>query len=102
MNMTKVMINKKAQSSASNLSKELKPVKSVQSLISSSGNGAVTLQKIKEIAKSRGVNPGKMRKADIIRAIQRVEGNFDCFGTAMAGYCNQQSCLWRTDCLGSK
>jgi len=102
MNMIKVMINKKAQSRASNLSKELKPVKSVQSLISSTGNGAVTLQKIKGIAKSGGVNPGKMRKADIIRAIQRVEGNFDRFGTAMVGYCDQQSCLWSNRLLRFK
>jgi len=44
----------------------------------------------------------KFSKRDLIKNIQHSEGNFDCFGTAMAGYCDQQSCLWRTDCLGSK
>ncbi len=54
---------------------------------------------IRERAKSLGVQPGRMRKADLIRAIQRAEGHFDCFGTA-SGSCDQQDCAWRKDCLG--
>lgn len=59
----------------------------------------MTLKEIKEIAKGFGIKAGKMKKDEMIRAIQRTEGNFDCFGTALAGECNQQGCLWRADCL---
>jgi hypothetical protein len=58
------------------------------------------LKKVKDIAKSKGVESGKMKKAEIIKAIQRTEGNFDCFGSASeSGYCDQQSCIWRKDCF---
>lgn len=59
----------------------------------------MNLKQIKEIAKSKGVKVGTMKKDDIIRAIQRTEGNFDCFGTATTGVCDQYNCLWREDCL---
>jgi len=58
------------------------------------------LKEIKEIAKGNGIRVGNMKKDNIIRAIQRAEGNFDCFGTAKAGVCDQADCLWRKDCLG--
>lgn len=60
----------------------------------------MTLKKIKEIAKEKGIRVGNMKKENIIRSIQRAEGNFDCFGTARAGVCDQMNCLWRKDCLG--
>jgi len=59
----------------------------------------MTLKQIKEIAKEKGVKAGNMKKENIIRSIQRAEGNFDCFGSASAGYCDQTNCLWRNDCL---
>ena len=59
----------------------------------------MTLKQVKEIAKTKGVKAGTMKKENIIRAIQRAEGNFDCFGSAAEGDCNQADCLWRTDCL---
>ncbi|MDA8433331.1 MAG: 2Fe-2S iron-sulfur cluster-binding protein, partial [Nitrospiraceae bacterium] len=37
----------------------------------------------------------------LVRAIQRAEGNFDCFGSARSGHCSQDDCLWRQDCLRS-
>ena len=37
--------------------------------------------------------------AEVIRAIQRAEGNFDCYGTAVEGECDQEECLWREDCF---
>jgi hypothetical protein len=37
----------------------------------------------------------------MIRSIQRLEGNFDCFGRA-CGYCDQLDCCWRPYCLGNK
>jgi len=53
---------------------------------------------IKDIAKSMDIKPGKMRKAELIHAIQEAEGNFPCFGTA-DGSCDQMQCIWREDCL---
>jgi DNA-binding IscR family transcriptional regulator len=57
------------------------------------------VSKIKEIAKQHGVKPGKLKKGDIIRLIQKAEGNFDCFATPADGYCDQNGCLWRSDCI---
>lgn len=72
------------------------------SKLKTTGNVHITLKKVKDIAKSKGINPSKMRKTEIIKNIQRAEGNFDCFGTATAGYCDQQNCLWITECLNLK
>jgi hypothetical protein len=57
---------------------------------------------IKKIAKNRGVKTGKLNKSSLIRTIQLEEGNFDCYGTAFDGECDQHQCSWRTDCLGQK
>lgn len=57
------------------------------------------MQEIRIIAKKKGVRQSRMGKADLIRAIQRAEGNFDCFGTAVEEECDQESCLWREDCF---
>ena len=56
------------------------------------------IQDIKDIAKKKGVNAGKMNKTDLIRAIQKAEGNDACFATASVQTCGQMSCLWRGDC----
>ena len=56
------------------------------------------LQKIKEIANSRGLKTVKMKKDEIIRGIQADEGNCPCFNTGMAAECGQLNCLWREDC----
>jgi hypothetical protein len=60
------------------------------------------LQEVKAIAKERGVDYGRMRKEELIKAIQRAEGNNDCFGTSLSMECGQISCLWREDCLKEK
>ena len=57
------------------------------------------VEEIRPIAKAFGINGSKMRKSDLIRAIQQAEGNFPCFGTAGAGDCDQAACRWRGDCL---
>ena len=59
----------------------------------------MNLKDIKGIALKQGVKAGKMKKDEIIRAIQRAEGNFDCFGTVVSSQCLQSECLWREDCL---
>lgn len=61
----------------------------------------MNLKEIKTIARKNGVKAGNMRKDDIIRSIQRAEGNFDCFGTGISSNCSQYDCLWREDCLKS-
>jgi hypothetical protein len=60
------------------------------------------LQEVKAIATQRGIDYGRMRKDELIKAIQRAERNNDCFGTALSIECGQISCLWRKDCLKDK
>ncbi len=59
------------------------------------------MTQIKEKAKQLGIQASKMKKVDLIRAIQSKEGNFPCFETAK-DYCNQLSCAWRNACLPTK
>lgn len=56
---------------------------------------------IKKKAKALGVEFSKMGKLELIREIQRKEGNFPCFGTATE-YCDRLDCCFREDCLGKK
>ncbi len=61
---------------------------------------AMKLQEIREIAKTLGLaKASSLQKVDLIRGIQQLEGNFDCFARASDGYCDQSGCTWRTDCL---
>ncbi len=53
---------------------------------------------IREIARKRGIKPGKLKKADLVRAVQAAEGNIACYETGRAGGCGQEQCLWRDDC----
>jgi len=57
------------------------------------------MKEIHAIAKKCGIPAGRMKKAEIIRAIQRAEGNFDCYGTATEEVCDQEGCRWREDCF---
>ena len=57
------------------------------------------LREIREIAAAMGVRSKGMDKAELVRAIQRAEGNFDCFGTAVEEECDQEECMWREDCF---
>ena len=59
----------------------------------------MNLKEIRDIAKKTGIKTGKLKKDELIRSIQRTEGNFDCFWTAVSGECSQLECLWREDCL---
>ena len=56
------------------------------------------MQELREIAKKRGVKTATMKKVEIIRAIQRDEGNADCYNTGNADTCGQSECLWKDDC----
>ncbi|MCE5181648.1 MAG: SAP domain-containing protein [Betaproteobacteria bacterium] len=57
------------------------------------------MNEIKEIAKSHHIKPHGLSKTELVRGIQRIEGNFDCFATASDKYCNQIQCIWREDCF---
>ncbi|OOZ35679.1 Rho termination factor N-terminal domain-containing protein [Solemya velesiana gill symbiont] len=59
-------------------------------------------KEVLNIAANRGIESSKLRKWELIRAIQRAEGNQDCFRTPVANDCNQVACLWRGDCVGKK
>ena len=59
------------------------------------------MNELRAIAKTLGINSFGKNKAELIREIQRKEGNFDCFGTA-ASYCDQLECLFRASCLSEK
>ncbi len=54
---------------------------------------------IREIARKMGIKSGRLNKMRLIRTIQLDEGNFDCFGSAGEGECDQTLCKWREDCL---
>jgi hypothetical protein len=58
------------------------------------------IQEIRGKAKALALkNTFGLSKAELIRRIQKGEGNFDCFGTAK-DYCDQFECCFREDCLG--
>jgi hypothetical protein len=59
----------------------------------------VNIQQVREKARSFGLKVGKSKKIELIKDIQKVEGNFDCFATAVSGYCDQADCSWREDCF---
>jgi len=59
---------------------------------------SMNMKEIKEIAAERGVMPGKMRKAELIRAIQKAEDNPECFAIGLLAHCVEYDCLWRGDC----
>lgn len=56
------------------------------------------LTDVQEKAKLLGIETKKLKKADLIRKIQKEEGNAPCF--QMNGYdCEEDDCCWRKDCL---
>jgi hypothetical protein len=59
------------------------------------------LDQVRVVAKSLGIHPGKLPKAELIKSIQLAEGNFDCFASASNGVCSQMDCIWREDCFDS-
>ena len=61
----------------------------------------LSMAEIKEKAKNHGIDPGNMKKTELIHAIQRSEGNNTCYGTTN-GTCQWTLCCWRTDCLKIK
>jgi len=57
------------------------------------------MEEIRSKAKVLGLkNTFGLSKVELIRRIQKAEGNFDCFGTAKDS-CDQSQCCFREDCL---
>ncbi|UCG11438.1 MAG: Rho termination factor N-terminal domain-containing protein [Deltaproteobacteria bacterium] len=59
----------------------------------------MTVNELRVMAKPLGIKPVGLRKAELIKSIQRAERNFDCSGTAI-DYRDQLHCLFRDDCIG--
>jgi len=59
----------------------------------------MNFNEIRSKAKKLGINTQRMKKTELIQAIQRAENNMDCFGTDRVNHCGENSCLWRPDCL---
>ena len=57
------------------------------------------MEEIKQIAEQHSIKAGKMKKAELVRAIQSAEHNEPCFATGVAETCGQHECLWRSDCV---
>jgi hypothetical protein len=58
----------------------------------------VTVKEIQVIAKEMGLKASKIKKADLVRMIQKAENNNPCFQTGAANSCGQENCLWLSDC----
>ena len=61
-------------------------------------NRPLTMGQIKQKALSVGVQPGKMKKTELIRSIQKAEGYTPCFGTSNE-QCPYTDCCFMADCL---
>jgi hypothetical protein len=60
------------------------------------------MQEIKKMATAMGITLGKMKKTDLIRAIQSAEGNSPCFQTEAYDTCGQKDCCWHDDCMSPR
>lgn len=58
----------------------------------------MTVKQLRAMAKELDIKTSNLRKSELIKSIQRAEGNFDCFGTA-EDYCDQTNCLFRQGSL---
>jgi hypothetical protein len=57
------------------------------------------IQEVRAKAKALGLkHTFGLSKTELIRRVQKAEGNFDCFGT-VKDYCDQFHCCFRDDCL---
>lgn len=61
----------------------------------------MTMPVIRERAKMMGITSGKMKKAELIRAIQMAEGCTPCYGRSN-GQCPWLECCWRSDCFKTR
>lgn len=58
----------------------------------------INMSEIIKKARAVGIDPGKMRKAEIVRSIQAAEDCTPCFGTS-DGQCAHTYCCFMQDCF---
>lgn len=58
----------------------------------------MNMTEIRSIARARGIKCAKLNKTELVRAVQKQEGNTECFNTGQANSCGQDQCLWLADC----
>ena len=56
------------------------------------------LQDARNMARKMGINTRNVTLTELIRAIQRAEGNKDCYMSAHVLTCEEKSCFWREYC----
>jgi len=61
----------------------------------------MTMSEIKIKAKAFGIDGGKMKKIELVHAIQKAEGSTPCYGRSN-GSCPWTPCCWRGDCFKTK
>jgi len=59
------------------------------------------MPEIRMKAKAVGLTPGKIKKVDLIHAIQVAEGCLPCFGKS-GGQCSYTDCCFMKDCFKIK
>ena len=58
----------------------------------------MTIREIRKRAKELGLKPARKNKLELVRAIQAIEGNPQCFRTR-SRHCDETGCLWLEDCI---
>ncbi len=58
---------------------------------------SIAMPQIQKKAKKLSIIPGKMKKTDLIHAIQQAENCTPCYGTSN-GYCEYTDCCFMVDC----
>lgn len=61
-------------------------------------NVLMKMTELRDKAKGLGLRPGKMKKTELVRAIQKQEGFSDCYGRS-CGACQNVGCSFISDCL---
>jgi hypothetical protein len=74
--------------------KEYKKMSSIMKILDRN----ISMSDIKIKAKALGIEPGNMKKPELIHAIQKAEGYTPCFGTSN-GHCPYTDCCFIKDCL---
>ncbi len=59
----------------------------------------MTMNEMRKLAKTLNIEqPDRLTKIDLIRAIQRAEGNLDCYASLRRIDCPESDCLWEKEC----
>jgi len=61
----------------------------------------LNMTEIRKKARTLGITPGKMKKAELIHSIQIAEDCNPCFGKSN-GQCEYTDCCFMQDCLKTK